>query len=414
MIGGLKMGRYYLYGAGINCVGVVKFYGVENILGIIDSDKNKQGKKFEGIDIISLQQYIEEGNNAPIIITAYFQNASIKKILQCNGITNYYVSTYMQTGFYENVEEIIEKFNLIKYQRVCFVTKNPISELMFEECLKREYNLTFIYLDEEQIFLNENDIIFVTNEEEKNKSKKYPLELVKDINEIYSEKYAFKNPNLRKFKDIHKGKRCFIIGNGPSLRYEDLETLYLNNEICFAANRIFRAYDNTNWRPDYYLLIDYMLYELEKENIKDMSGIRFIRHFYNVEGFYKDENLYEMRGAYYVPGKPEFSWDIENGVYIGNSVIYDALQIAVYMGFKEIYFLGVDMTFKNKSGDEIEHFYKDKKKDNLPVGNIDEVILALEYARRVLDEQEIKLKNATRGGELEVLERVEFDSLFKK
>ena len=30
---------------------------------------------------------------------------------------------------------------------------------------------------------------------------------------------------LIKLKDIHKGERCFLIGNGPCLKSEDLTTL---------------------------------------------------------------------------------------------------------------------------------------------------------------------------------------------
>ena len=43
---------------------------------------------------------------------------------------------------------------------------------------------------------------------------------------------------LNKLKDVGKGKRCFIIGNGPSLNIGDLEKL--NNEITFASNRIYK------------------------------------------------------------------------------------------------------------------------------------------------------------------------------
>ena len=38
------------------------------------------------------------------------------------------------------------------------------------------------------------------------------------------------------FKDIHKGQRCFIVGNGPSLNDEDLSLL--ENEYVFTVNKI--------------------------------------------------------------------------------------------------------------------------------------------------------------------------------
>ena len=55
---------------------------------------------------------------------------------------------------------------------------------------------------------------------------------------------------LSELKGCHKGQRCFIIGNGPSLKAEDLDKL--QNEICFASNMIYKIYDQTSWRPTYY------------------------------------------------------------------------------------------------------------------------------------------------------------------
>lgn len=60
--------------------------------------------------------------------------------------------------------------------------------------------------------------------------------------------YLFKEGRrLKKLKNIHLGKRCFIIGNGPSLKAEDLSKLYKNNEITFAFNRIYHIFDQTKW-----------------------------------------------------------------------------------------------------------------------------------------------------------------------
>ena len=38
----------------------------------------------------------------------------------------------------------------------------------------------------------------------------------------------------KKFNNIHKGERCFILGNGPSLREVDLGLL--ENEFVFTCN----------------------------------------------------------------------------------------------------------------------------------------------------------------------------------
>ena len=44
---------------------------------------------------------------------------------------------------------------------------------------------------------------------------------------------------ILELKDIHKGERAFIIGNGPSLKEEPTEALEaLNDELTFTCNRL--------------------------------------------------------------------------------------------------------------------------------------------------------------------------------
>jgi hypothetical protein len=82
------------------------------------------------------------------------------------------------------------------------------------------------------------------------------------------------------------------------------------------------------------------------------------------------------------------------------------------MGFSEIYLLGADCDYK-KMGTVGNHFYKQEVKDGNPFIN-ELVFAAYECAKQYADEHGIKIYNATRGGKLEVFERVDFDTLFKK
>ena len=50
------------------------------------------------------------------------------------------------------------------------------------------------------------------------------------------------NNNLKKYKNIHKGKRVFLIGNGPSLAQTDLDLI--KDEYSIAMCRISLIYDN--------------------------------------------------------------------------------------------------------------------------------------------------------------------------
>ena len=87
------------------------------------------------------------------------------------------------------------------------------------------------------------------------------------------------------------------------------------------------------------------------------------------------------------------------------------IQLAVYLGFAEIYLLGTDFTGVNNYGSKYGHFYDEKDLDS--VCYTDQVKLGYEKAKQYADCHGIKIFNATRGGNLEIFERVDFDSLFQ-
>ena len=55
-------------------------------------------------------------------------------------------------------------------------------------------------------------------------------------------------------KDRHKGRRAFIVGNGPSIKRQDLKLL--KNEISFFVNRAFVHEDYAIIKPTYHIFID--------------------------------------------------------------------------------------------------------------------------------------------------------------
>ena len=101
------------------------------------------------------------------------------------------------------------------------------------------------------------------------------------------------------------------------------------------------------------------------------------------------------------------------------------IQMAVYMGFKNIYLIGVDHNFSrmtDKNGNLIvdnnvkDHFGNQKNSDENTKGiyNIDYATQTYIDLKRFCDKKGVKVFNATRGGKLEVYPRVDFDSLFNK
>lgn len=78
---------------------------------------------------------------------------------------------------------------------------------------------------------------------------------------------------LRELKNIHQGERCFIVGTGPSLSISDLEML--KGEVTFGTNRIYELYNQTNWRPTYYINQDYDLIRSYSDKIKVLCHLNW-------------------------------------------------------------------------------------------------------------------------------------------
>ena len=232
-----------------------------------------------------------------------------------------------------------------------------------------------------------------------------------------------------RLKDRHEGKRCFLIGNGPSLTVEDLELL--KGEITFAANRIYMLFDRTDWRPTYYFCVDYERY---RDDHKMVDKIEADTKFVPVENAMAAGAIYE-RIAYYnrvvscvtdKEGKsgsdkyPPFSENAEEVVYDGRTVLYDAIQWAVYMGFTELYLLGADNAYRFETLEDGTVVENDVKRDHFDENYSDghtlpapiyAAHLAFEKAKKVCERKGIIIKNATRGGRLEVFERISLEEL---
>lgn len=231
------------------------------------------------------------------------------------------------------------------------------------------------------------------------------------------------------YKDLYKGKRCFLIGNGPSLKAEDLTVLQKNQEITFAFNRIYNIFDQTSWRPTFYISQDEKML-LGCADIVDQLELpcKFIPiqlHWYHGVDIH-DATYFNMNWqSVENPLKFHFSEDCAQEIYCASTGMYTAAQLAVYMGFQDIYMIGVDHHFHisvNNAGeiivdDSVKDYFTDQyneDKDNLYIPNTEKSTLTYYAMKNHCDRLGIHVYNATRGGKLEVFPRVSFDSLFVK
>lgn len=163
-----------------------------------------------------------------------------------------------------------------------------------------------------------------------------------------------------RFKDIHKGERCFIIGNGPSLK--DIDFSKLKKEITFTVNQLPRSDQFCQLHTNYHLWADERFFNLDENDSADMELLDVMKKvntennsplvFYKttakpmIDRFHLSETLHI---AYYMDGGIgnelyNIEYPLNRMLPIFSTCIHYAIVIAVYMGFKDIYLLGCDCT----------------------------------------------------------------------
>ncbi len=231
------------------------------------------------------------------------------------------------------------------------------------------------------------------------------------IKKIVNLKYG---RGIAEYKNKYEGQRCFVIGNGPSLTLEDLEKL--SDEITFASHLIFQSFDKTKWRPTFYCVEDTELLENNIQNIINISS-EYEQGFFTGNTFYNlpkaflnnKKNSFWFVDNFRWDKEPDFSLNANSYIAEGFTVTYAIIQLAVYMGFKEIYLLGVDHHYT--ADNSYSSMISDGKIYNTP--KLDKSTLSYKKAEEVCDSVGVKIKNATRGGHLEVYERVDLDEVLK-
>jgi len=223
---------------------------------------------------------------------------------------------------------------------------------------------------------------------------------------------------LKQLENLHANQRCFIIGNGPSLRQTDLTRL--RGEYTFGLNRIYLLFPELGFPTTYLVSVNDLVLEQCAAEMQSLSVPKFLtwraRHWFRTDPkvTYLDTDF---------PGEENFCLKIDGRVFEGFTVTYVALQLAYHMGFNEAILIGVDHNFVTQGtanqaiisqGDDPNHFapnYFGKGfKWQLPdlVGSERAYTLARNayssVGRRVLD--------ATIGGKLTIFPKIDYSSLF--
>lgn len=220
---------------------------------------------------------------------------------------------------------------------------------------------------------------------------------------------------IYKMQGTCSGRRCFIVGNGPSLTIEQLEKI--KNEDSFGANRIYKMFGKTSWRPQYYVIQDKYDSTVGVYENLDVNTL-FVSDFYwNAHGMENPNAIcYHIKRNLKQSAEIPFSDQISEYVQAAATVTYTMIQIAAYLGYSEIYLIGMDHTYANITNDKgeivqhnnVKNHAFDDEKPNEVVANVEYMDLAYRSAKDYCDRHNIKIRNATLGGALEVFERCDF------
>ena len=157
-----------------------------------------------------------------------------------------------------------------------------------------------------------------------------------------------------RFHNIHAGKRCFVIGNGPSSNSQDLGLL--ENEITFSCNAFYLHPILSKWQPTYHSHVDPGAFNGSvdmtnwfSELCEKMPNTKFFLPFNARENklvkdlFPQDRTYYcAFAGAMCIHLK---SVNITRPIPGVESVSLFGIALAIYMGCNPIYLIGMDHDF---------------------------------------------------------------------
>ena len=158
----------------------------------------------------------------------------------------------------------------------------------------------------------------------------------------YSGLEAATAQQLSAYKGKNNGQRCFILGN-TSAKLDELNVLM--NERTFACDNFCDFFSRTPQRPTYYLLTDPKAYLGNGKYIEGMEC--FVNADVKVfeDKFKKKPTYINLLGNGLIDGLPTFQ--SVGSIYETSQIMamYQMMQLAIYMGFSEIYIYGFDGVF---------------------------------------------------------------------
>jgi len=235
---------------------------------------------------------------------------------------------------------------------------------------------------------------------------------------VFSPVWMNNKQRLESWRDTHVGERCFIVGNGPSLRSTDLSKL--DGEFTFGMNRIYLAFDEYNFKTSCLVSVNDLVLEQCHEDIEVLPLPKFVT-WRARKYFQPSPEILFLDTDYTLP--EDFNGDATGRLFEGFTVTYVCLQLAYFMGFSEAILIGVDHNFVTKGpantmvtseGDDPNHFAPNYfgKGFRWQLPDLEGSERAYHMAHHAYQADGRRILDATVGGKLMVFPKADFDHLF--
>lgn len=193
---------------------------------------------------------------------------------------------------------------------------------------------------------------------------------------LLSNIYFFFNFNikkrLRRNDSLERNsERCFIIGNGPSLN--DTDIYRIKNSDTMTVNFFFKGINTAAFHPTFHIAVDDAFYSDEsaieylRKKVNEYPDTKFIVKYRAYDLFHSFPNAFYLYMKLF-----QWKWyvrcNIKKNMTSAINVSIAAVQVAISMGYKEIYLIGVD--YSDFTLRKSTHFYaEDALRDQAVVSN---------------------------------------------
>lgn len=211
------------------------------------------------------------------------------------------------------------------------------------------------------------------------------------------------------------GGKAVILCNGPSLNAVDFDLLAAAGVATFGLNKINLLFDRTAFRPDYIVAVNRHVLDQNLPFYSETGITCFLDRVCKPAAFANPNAIRINANSH-----KGFSFHCDRYVCQGNTVTFVAMQLALYLGFRDVALVGCDHNFGTvagrnkkefKAGDDVHHFSKDYFRD-VVWGTPDIVESECSYlrARAAFEENGGRIVNCTEGGKLEIFERMPLEA----